>query len=127
MPGEAQFLRGQLFQKPTLPKADLTGQTIIVTGANTGLGLDASKHLVRLNVSYLILACRSLSKGEAAKEQILTSVRKSNTKIEVWPLDLCSYASVLDFATRCNTLSRLDGRDRERRRLIYRVQPCRRQ
>src|SRR2546429_7584403 len=72
-------------------------------------GPDASKHLVRLNVSYLILACRSLSKGEAAKEQILASARKSNTKIEVWPLDLCSYASVLDFATRCNTLSRLDA------------------
>jgi len=50
-----------------------------------------------------------LSKGEAAKEQILASARKSNTKIEVWPLDLCSYASVLDFATRCNTLSRLDA------------------
>ena len=108
MPGEGQFLRGQLFQTPTLPKTDLTGQTIIVTGANTGLGLDACKHLVRLHVSHLILACRSLSKGEAAKEKILASAPKPNTKIEVWPLDLCSYASVLDFAGRCNTLSRLD-------------------
>jgi retinol dehydrogenase 12 len=94
MPGEAQFLRGQLFQTPTLPETDLTGQTIIITGANTGLGLDASKHLTRLNVSRLILACRSLSKGEAAKEQIL---------------DLCSYVSVLDFAARCNSLGRLDA------------------
>jgi retinol dehydrogenase 12 len=109
MPGEAQFLRGQLFQTPTLPETDLTGQTIIITGANTGLGLDASKHLTRLNVSRLILACRSLSKGEAAKEQILASAHKSNTNIEVWPLDLCSYVSVLDFAARCNSLGRLDA------------------
>jgi retinol dehydrogenase 12 len=109
MPGIPQFLHGQLFQTPTLPKTDLTGQTIIVTGANTGLGLEASKHLVRLNVSHLILACRNLSKGEAAKEQILASARKTATKIEVWPLDLCSYISVVDFATRCNTLLRLDA------------------
>jgi retinol dehydrogenase-12 len=108
MSGVPQFLRGQLLQTPTLPQADLTGQTIIVTGANSGLGLDASKHLARLNVSHLILACRSVSKGEVAKEQILASTRKSSTKIEVWPLDLCSYVSVLDFAARCKTLSRLD-------------------
>jgi retinol dehydrogenase 12 len=109
MPGEAQFLRGQLLQTPMLPKTDFSGQTIIVTGANSGLGLDASKHLARLNVSHLILACRSLSKGEAAKEQILAFARKSNTKIEVWSLDLCSYNSVLDFATQCNSLDRLDA------------------
>jgi retinol dehydrogenase 12 len=109
MPGEAQFLRGQLFQTPALPKADLTGQTIIVTGANTGLGLEASKHLVRTHVSYLILACRSISKGEAAREQIIASTHNPSIKIEVWPLDLCSYASVLAFAARCNTLSRLDA------------------
>ena len=110
MPGQVQFLRGQLCQTPILPTADLTGQTIIVTGANTGLGLEASKHLVRLNVAHLILACRTTSKGEAAKEQLLaSSARKSNkTDIQVWPLDLCSYASVIDFATRCSTLPRLD-------------------
>ena len=111
MPGEAQFMRGQLFQTPQLPKTDLSGRTIIVTGANSGLGLDASKHLVRLNVSHLILACRSVSKGEKAKEQVLASKRSGSTKtkLEVWPLDLCDYQSVISFASRCNTLPRLDA------------------
>ena len=36
---------GQIFQTAILPKTDLTGRTIIVTGANTGLGFEAAKHL----------------------------------------------------------------------------------
>lgn len=112
MPGVPQFLKGQLFQTPPLPTTNLSGQTIIVTGANTGLGLDASKHLVRLNVSHLILACRSIPKGEKAKEQLLSSQgngTKGKTDIEVWPLDLGNYASVIEFAARCNSLPRIDA------------------
>lgn len=39
-----QFVRGQLFETPTLPKHSFAGQTIVVTGANTGLGLQCAKH-----------------------------------------------------------------------------------
>lgn len=130
-PGLGQFLRGQLFQTPPLPTGNLAGQTIIVTGANSGLGLDACKHLVRLGVSRLILACRNVPKGEAAKKEILlssssssssssspsttssSSARTTPTKenaIEVWALDLSSYASVVSFAERCSkNLDRLDA------------------
>jgi retinol dehydrogenase 12 len=113
-PGLPQFLRGQLLQNPPLPATDLTGRTIIVTGANTGLGLECAKHLLRLNISTLILACRSLEKGEAAKQLLLsakpTTQTTTTTTIEVWPLDLSSYASVLAFGDRCNSaLPRLDG------------------
>ncbi|ERF69017.1 hypothetical protein EPUS_06704 [Endocarpon pusillum Z07020] len=112
-PGITQFLRGQLLQTPPLPTTDLTGQTIIVTGANTGLGLECAKHMVRVNISTLILACRSIDKGEAARELLLSSKRtteKATTKIEVWPLDMSRYASVLEFADRCErSLTRLDA------------------
>jgi retinol dehydrogenase-12 len=40
-----QFLFGQAFGKVALPDVDLSGKMIVITGANTGLGLDAAKHL----------------------------------------------------------------------------------
>ena len=48
------FLTCQLLGRTTLPDVDLSGQTIIVTGANTGLGLDASKHLYDLYATWLV-------------------------------------------------------------------------
>jgi retinol dehydrogenase-12 len=41
----AKMLRGQAFGKTHVPDMDLTGKTCIVTGANTGLGLECAKHL----------------------------------------------------------------------------------
>ena len=104
------FLRGQVFAKLPYPTASFASKTIIVTGANTGLGLDCAKHLVRLGSSRVILACRSVEKGEQAAQSIRTSFPSSEADILVWPLDLGSYASVLAFADRANAeLGRLDG------------------
>jgi len=41
---------------------DLTGKTIVVTGANTGLGLEAVKAFAR-NGANVVMACRSMEKG----------------------------------------------------------------
>ena len=48
--------------------ADLSGKSVIVTGANTGLGLEAAKHFARMRPERLILACRSEVRGKAAAE-----------------------------------------------------------
>ena len=48
--------------------ADLSGKSIIVTGANTGLGLEAAKHFARMDPARLILACRSEIRGKEAAE-----------------------------------------------------------
>lgn len=39
------FLGGQYFGRTFVPQVDLSGQTMVVTGGNTGLGLDCAKHL----------------------------------------------------------------------------------
>ena len=93
----SQFLYSQFFVTPPYPAYDFTGQTVIVTGSNTGLGLEAARHFARLNCAKLILAVRTKSKGEEAKESILASTKRTSDCIEVWDLDLSSTASVKAF------------------------------
>ncbi|ATZ53833.1 hypothetical protein BCIN_09g06040 [Botrytis cinerea B05.10] len=91
-----------------IPEKKFTGKTIIVTGSNSGLGLEAARWFVRLDAQKVILAVRSLSKGEAARQSIISSTSCSPDTLEVWNLDLCSQSSVREFAHRANALPRLD-------------------
>jgi retinol dehydrogenase-12 len=102
------FLKSQWMFTPTYPTTSYEGQTVIVTGANVGLGFEAARHITRLGASKVILAVRSVSKGEEAKKSIEESEKRSGV-VEVWQLDLSSYASVEEFAARVNKeLPRLD-------------------
>lgn len=102
-----KFLYSQFLVTPPKPTQDCTGRTVIITGANVGLGKEAARHIVQLNVKKLIIACRSLEKGEAAKQDIEASTGRKGV-IEVWQLDLSSYESVKDFAKRAQSLERVD-------------------
>lgn len=108
----SNFLNSQLRVTLPVPTKSFAGQTVIVTGSNTGLGLEAAKHIVRLRASRLIVAVRSLDKGRAAAASIAKSVSDDGdnaTVIEVWELDLASYESIQNFATKADAeLSRLD-------------------
>ncbi|KAH7388985.1 putative 3-oxoacyl-reductase [Cadophora sp. MPI-SDFR-AT-0126] len=108
--GFASFLYRQVFVRPRpLPKdLSLHDQTILITGANSGIGLEAARQCVFLNAATLILAVRSASKGEDAKVDVLKSNPDSKTKVEVWHLDLESFESVLALGKRAQTLPRLD-------------------
>ncbi|KAF2161692.1 hypothetical protein M409DRAFT_69511 [Zasmidium cellare ATCC 36951] len=101
------FLYSQFLITPPKPTKDCTGKTVIVTGANIGLGKEASRHFVNLNCEKLILACRSTEKGEAAKTDIESTTGRKGV-VEVWQLDLESYDSVKEFAKRAQSLKRVD-------------------
>lgn len=105
-----EFLYGQLWVVPASPTKSYDGQTVIVTGANGGLGLETARHLVELGAQKVILAVRSLDKGEYAKASIVNSTTRANAEsvIEVWHLDLSKYDSVIRFAERAKNLPRLD-------------------
>lgn len=109
-----QYLKSQLLTNLPISTKSFTGQTIIVTGSNTGMGLEAARHLVRLDAARVILAVRSTARGEAAAASIRSSFpgRSSSdleSVVQVWPLDLASHASVRAFAARAQAeLDRLD-------------------
>lgn len=67
----------------------------MVTGANSGIGLEVTRGLAS-NGAHVLLAVRSIDRGEAAASAILaTSPRAS---LEVMALDLANLASVHQFA-----------------------------
>jgi len=125
------FLYDQFVASVPDPQESLVGKTAIITGSNTGLGLEAARKYAQLGVSKLILAVRNTTKGEEARQDILTSLKVTTAKtqwvsqgptggdvaqaedaakrIQVWELDLGSYKSVQAFAERCEReLERID-------------------
>ncbi|CAM6085743.1 unnamed protein product [Calypogeia fissa] len=105
----SSFLHSQLLITPLKPTKDFTGETIIVTGSNTGLGFGAVRHLSRLNAGLIIMAIWNLSKGAAAKTAILESTGRPRNSIEVWEVDLQSFDSVKAFVAKANQLQRIDA------------------
>lgn len=74
---------------------DLQEKVVIVTGGNSGLGFESVKAFVRKGAK-VILACRSMEKGEQARLKILKEVPAA--KIETAELDLTDLESVRRFA-----------------------------
>lgn len=103
------FFYRQFIHTPPAPTVSYNGQTIIVTGSNTGLGLEACRMMVCLGASQIILAVRNVEKGKAAAKDIQETTSCSADMLQVWHLDMSSYASVLSFADRVRSdLPRLD-------------------
>lgn len=80
---------------PELLATDLTGQTIIVTGANSGIGLVAAQQLAKQG-ARVIMGCRRVDAGNEAAATIRAEV--PDAILEVRELDLGSLASVRAFA-----------------------------
>ena len=114
----SQFLREQLATVPPVEHEDLSGKTVVVIGANVGLGFEAAKHFARMNPDRIILGCRSKERGEAAATSETNPLYYYNfflylimpykelkaetgyKSAELWIIDLARISSVVDFAKR---------------------------
>ncbi|KAK3905560.1 hypothetical protein C8A05DRAFT_41522 [Staphylotrichum tortipilum] len=109
MPSIGDFIHAQFVLKIPPPTASFASKTVLVTGANGGLGQEIVKHVIRLGANKVIFACRSRSRGGTAKEQIEALLKCNPAIIEVWEVDLESPTSIKYFVDRVNTsLPRLD-------------------
>ena len=78
-------------------------RTVIITGANSGLGFSTAKKIAKNKNYEVILACRNIDKGNIAKEEIIKET--DNQNIKVLELDTSSLESVRNFV---NEFKKLD-------------------
>ncbi|XP_030644591.1 retinol dehydrogenase 12 [Chanos chanos] len=72
----------------------LDGKTVMITGANTGIGKETAKDMA-LRGARVVMACRDLTRGEKAAMEIRKSTGNGN--VVVRHLDLSSLLSVRQF------------------------------
>jgi retinol dehydrogenase 12 len=109
------FVCRQTFARdPELPNdvIDLQGQTVLITGANSGVGLETARKCVEFGVKRVIFGVRNLAKGEAAKKDVLAGKNHQQTQIDVWHLDMESFESIMDFGKKVEEEFREDGSER---------------
>ena len=74
---------------------DLSGKTYVVTGGNSGIGVETVKQLAKQGAN-VVLACRRPQEGQQVRERILAEGVRGT--IEVSELDLASLESVRNFS-----------------------------
>ena len=77
-----------------MDKTRLDGKTVIVTGANTGIGIHTVIDLAKRGAT-IVMACRSLERGEAALKE--AKEKSGSESIDLMQLDLSSLNSVRKF------------------------------
>ena len=74
----------------------LDGKTVIITGANTGIGKQTAIDLAKRNAK-VIIACRSVERGKQAERDIRNLSKNENVHFRL--LDLASFASIRKFCS----------------------------
>eukprot|EP00105_Crassostrea_gigas_P030343 XP_011452614.1 PREDICTED: retinol dehydrogenase 13 [Crassostrea gigas] len=80
-------------------KARLDGKTVIITGANTGIGKETAIDLASRGAK-VILACRDVMRAERAATDIMKKSNNQNIVVKI--VDLASLDSIRKFADNIN-------------------------
>ncbi|KAM9332092.1 retinol dehydrogenase 12-like [Pholidichthys leucotaenia] len=78
----------------------LEGKTVVITGANTGIGKETAIDLARRGAAKVIIACRDMEKAQAAVKDIIES--SGNQNVVCMKLDLADCKSIREFAEAIN-------------------------
>jgi NAD(P)-dependent dehydrogenase (short-subunit alcohol dehydrogenase family) len=70
---------------------NLSNKTIIITGANAGIGKAAAVQLAQLG-AHVVMMCRSRERGEQALQEVRTAALRNN--VELILIDMSSQAAV---------------------------------
>ncbi|KAM4533907.1 retinol dehydrogenase 12-like [Odontesthes bonariensis] len=97
---EISFCRGTMYRRSVCcnrwsSEERLDGKTVIITGANTGIGKETAKDLAKRG-ARIIMACRDLERAEEARTEILEDTGNENVVIR--KLDLSDTKSIKAFA-----------------------------
>lgn len=93
-------LRWAVKNPPADPQVTFASKVVLVTGANTGLGFEAALKYAQKGCSKLVLAVRSLEKGEEAKRRIIESCGRDTgdgLEVKVLKIDMVDYDSIKAF------------------------------
>ncbi|KAI5783665.1 hypothetical protein EDC01DRAFT_216384 [Geopyxis carbonaria] len=93
------FVYRQLFVRPTaIPRdIDLSGKTVLITGASGGLGMECAKQLLERRVSRLILPIRkSVERGPEIRKKLLPSAADKDAAIDFFELDMERHESIVE-------------------------------
>ena len=78
-------------------------KTIIITGANSGLGFETAKKVAKNQNYQVILACRNKDNAEKAREDIINNTGNNNIRTMI--IDTSSLKSVRNFVEEFRNLS----------------------
>jgi len=77
-------------------KVNLEGKVYIITGANTGIGLETARELILMGAT-VVMACRDTNRANKARDDVIASTKCAPSKVIVIKLDLCGFDSVKKF------------------------------
>ncbi|KAF7796378.1 hypothetical protein EIP86_007555 [Pleurotus ostreatoroseus] len=92
----SQFFFEQWTRLPPPLQSDLAQKVVMVTGATTGIGLEAAKTFASMHPKKLIVACRSEDKGKATIATIEQATGYRGTSLAVF--DQEDFGSIIKYA-----------------------------